>query len=133
MVVAIAAGVAAYLRRPTTPALINATPLVNSTTSTPSDGRTTFRRYSVPVIHDQDGEGLSDEDEAKAKTNVKISDTDGDGLSDYEEVKIYKSNPTVQDTDKDGTSDGIEVKRGDNPLGPGTLRDLPKAIQQTKP
>lgn len=51
-------------------------------------------------------------------------DTDRDGLSDYDEINIYHTNPYNPDTDKDGIPDGEEIRRGRNPLGPGTLKDL---------
>lgn len=79
---------------------------------------------------DRDSDGLSDQEEKQAGTNPNVVDTDGDGLSDYEEVKIYQTNPLKKDSDGDGQTDGAEVKAGTNPNGPGTLRDLPQAIQQ---
>lgn len=60
----------------------------------------------------------------KIKQGKKFKDTDGDGLSDYEEKKIYGTDPKNPDTDRDGMPDGDEVKRGRNPLGPGKLKDL---------
>ena len=36
-------------------------------------------------------------------------DTDGDGLSDYEEVKVKRTNPNDPDTDKDLIPDGIDL------------------------
>lgn len=60
----------------------------------------------------------------KIKQGKKFKDTDGDGLSDYEEKNIYGTDPHNSDTDQDGMPDGNEIKRGRNPLGPGTLKDL---------
>lgn len=60
----------------------------------------------------------------KVKHGQKFKDTDGDGLSDYEEKYIYGTDPKNPDTDGDGMKDGNEVKRGRNPLGPGSLKDL---------
>jgi len=60
----------------------------------------------------------------KVKQGKIFKDTDGDGLSDYEEKYIYGTDPKNPDTDGDGMKDGNEVKRGRNPLGPGTLKDL---------
>ncbi len=59
---------------------------------------------------DTDGDGLTDEEEAKLGTDPFNKDTDGDGLTDYEEVKTYKTDPLNPDTDFDGLSDGNEVK-----------------------
>lgn len=44
-------------------------------------------------------------------------DTDGDGLSDFEEIKVYRTNPLLKDTDKDGIDDLDELmKTNTNPL-----------------
>lgn len=77
---------------------------------------------------DEDGDGLSDADEATAGTNPALVDSDADGLTDREEVRVYSTNPLVVDTDADGSSDGEEVKAGNNPNGSGLLLDLQKAI-----
>jgi hypothetical protein len=60
----------------------------------------------------------------KVKQGKIFKDTDGDGLSDYEEKYLYGTDPKNPDTDGDGMKDGDEVKRGRNPLGPGSLKDL---------
>jgi len=59
---------------------------------------------------DDDGDGLSDEDEINIHgTNPKLADSDGDGLSDPAEIQTHLTNPNVADTDNDGLSDGAEV------------------------
>ncbi len=58
---------------------------------------------------DSDGDGLTDEEEAKLGTDPFNPDTDGDGLTDYEEVRIYFTDPLNWDTDYDSLSDGDEV------------------------
>ncbi|MDD4016465.1 MAG: outer membrane beta-barrel protein [Kiritimatiellae bacterium] len=58
---------------------------------------------------DSDGDGLTDEEEAKLGTDPFNKDTDGDGLTDGDEVKVYKTNPLNPDTDFDGLKDGEEV------------------------
>ena len=58
---------------------------------------------------DSDGDGLTDEEEAKLGTDPFNKDTDGDGLTDGDEVKTYKTNPLNPDTDFDGLKDGEEV------------------------
>jgi hypothetical protein len=70
---------------------------------------------------DSDMDALTDAEEAILGTNKDAIDTDGDGLSDYEEVKVYNSNPLLLDTDGDGYSDLQEVKNGYNPNGGGKL------------
>ena len=47
-------------------------------------------------------------------------DFDGDGLTNKEEKK-YKTDPNNPDTDNDGFLDGQEVKNNFNPLGKGKL------------
>jgi len=58
---------------------------------------------------DSDGDGLTDDEEAKLGTDPFNKDTDGDGLTDGDEVKVYKTNPLNPDTDFDGLKDGQEV------------------------
>ena len=70
---------------------------------------------------DSDLDALTDAEEDVLGTNKYSMDTDSDGLSDYEEVKVYNSNPLLLDTDGDGYSDLQEVKNGYNPNGPGKL------------
>lgn len=95
---------------------------------------------------DTDNEGLTDEEEEKFGTDYKNPDTDGDGLNDYEEVRVYSSDPnkadtdgdnlsdydevfvhgtsaTKPDTDSDGLSDGAEIARETNPEKPDTDGD----------
>jgi hypothetical protein len=43
-------------------------------------------------------------------------DTDDDGLDDYDEMKVYFTNPQVADTDYDALDDDDEVTYGCNPL-----------------
>ena len=70
---------------------------------------------------DTDGDGLNDQEETLAGTDINSVDTDGDGLSDYEEVKTYLTNPLSADTDGDTYPDGSEVEKGYNPNGEGKL------------
>mgnify|MGYP001580833169 CR=1 FL=1 len=86
---------------------------------------------TVPTqLPDADADGLTDEEEAQAGTDVKNVDTDGDGLSDREEAKVYGTDPKRTDTDNDGSSDGEEVQSRKNPKGTGDLLDLPSAISE---
>jgi hypothetical protein len=64
---------------------------------------------------DDDGDGVSDAQEAVDGTNPLLSDTDSDGLSDSEEV-TNGTNPLLSDTDGDGFSDEYEVSMGADPL-----------------
>jgi hypothetical protein len=58
---------------------------------------------------DLDGDGLANERELAAGTNVSVADSDGDGLADGLEVDQYGTDPTGTDTDTDGLTDGAEV------------------------
>ncbi len=91
----------------------------------PSEAEESLPPVTPPVVVDTDGDGLTDEEEARLGTDSAKVDTDDDGLTDYEEVIIWKSNPLTADTDGDGYSDGIEVRNGYNPLGAGKLLELP--------
>lgn len=70
---------------------------------------------------DSDGDSLTDAEENGFGTNINLIDSDFDGLSDYEELKVYKTNPLNPDSDGDGYNDGDEVKNGYNPNGEGKL------------
>ena len=82
----------------------------------------------VASMIDTDGDGLSDEEEQQLGLNIQNQDNDSDGLIDWEEVKIYQTNPLKSDTDGDGNPDGAEVANGYNPKGPGLLLDLQAEI-----
>lgn len=111
---------------PTAP--VEEAPAVTTPTSTPEIPivlATSTATTTVPVVvlppTDSDADGLTDEEERLAGTNINIIDTDNDALSDYEEIKIYQTNPLNADTDGDGFLDGAEVKNGYNPNGPGKM------------
>lgn len=71
--------------------------------------------------NDTDSDRLTNSEEASLGTSPTVADTDGDQLSDYEEVRIYHSDPLKRDTDGDGFLDGHEVLNGYSPTGPGRL------------
>ena len=78
----------------------------------------------APVISgsaDEDGDGLTTDQELQLGTSPLRADTDNDGLSDGDEVRLYRTDPLNPDTDGDGYLDGAEVRAGYNPNGPGTL------------
>ena len=78
---------------------------------------------------DSDGDGLSDAEEAEAKTDPLRADTDGDGLNDGFEVDLG-SDPNERDTDGDGFPDAVEWRLGTNPADAGhmpLLQRLPPA------
>lgn len=91
-----------------------------------SAGRDPLKAESRPtveirILQDADGDKLVDEDESFFGTDFRKADTDSDELNDYEEVRIYLTDPLNSDTDGDGYPDGTEVKAGYNPLGTGQL------------
>jgi hypothetical protein len=78
---------------------------------------------------DTDGDGLLDSEERELGTSIQRPDSDSDELFDYEEVKVYKTDPLNPDTDGDTFLDGKEVKAGYDPNGPGKLLDIEDGIK----
>ncbi|WP_051274398.1 NlpC/P60 family protein [Cellulomonas sp. URHD0024] len=79
-----------------------------------SDG--TSHADAIDPALDSDGDGITDQMEAKLGLDVFTIDSDGDGLSDGYELMVTGSRPTVADSDSDGYSDSIELVRGSDPL-----------------
>jgi hypothetical protein len=99
------------------PRTVSGRPIIEPTPTTSAPDVTAV---AVPVAPaDTDGDGLSDEEEARRGTNGQIRDTDGDTLTDGEEIGSYKTDPRVKDSDNDGYTDADEIKNGYNPLGAG--------------
>ena len=59
---------------------------------------------------DYDRDGLTNIEEKNLGTFMNDKDSDYDGLSDYDEVKVYHTDPLKSDTDGDGLSDYEEVQ-----------------------
>ena len=59
---------------------------------------------------DYDKDGLTNIEEKNLDTYMNDIDSDYDGLSDYDEVKVYMTDPLKADTDNDGLSDYEEVQ-----------------------
>ncbi len=102
---------------PETSTAATATP---TTTSEQSSSTSETPAVAAPI--DSDGDSLTDTEEQALGTNINLIDSDFDGLSDYEEVKVYKTDPLKADTDGDTYKDGDEVKSGYNPNGTGKLQ-----------
>ena len=82
---------------------------------------------------DADGDKLTNAEEIKLGTSPALTDTDEDGLSDYDEVKKYKTDPLKEDTDDDGISDNGEIKLGLDPLkakSDGKTSDSERTFEQ---
>jgi hypothetical protein len=104
--------------------LVQATPQTDQpTTTTGPGGNDTNPQPTTPSAPDADNDGLSDEDEAAAQTDLQNPDSDGDGLTDGEEVHTYGTDPLSSRTDSDHLEDGLEIERGTNPLDPDTDDD----------
>lgn len=50
--------------------------------------------------------------------SLKKADTDADGLSDYDELRVYRTSPYLKDTDSDTFSDKQEIDSGHDPICP---------------
>ncbi len=72
---------------------------------------------------DDDGDGLSNNDEIKAGSNPQVADTDGDGLNDGMEIYQYGTSPIKLDSDGDTLTDGQEVEMGISPINQDTDGD----------
>ena len=59
-----------------------------------------YKRDDKKIL-DSDADGLLDEEEKNLGTNPQDKDSDHDGLDDYQEAKVYQTNPLDPDTDKD--------------------------------
>lgn len=74
-----------------------------------STGEVEDYAFFIQPVLDQDGDGLTDVQEATLGTNPRMADTDTDGLNDGDEINKYNTNPTNEDSDGDGLRDGVEV------------------------
>ena len=90
----------------------------------PEGGEPVSVAVSLPSL-DEDGDGLSDDDESALGSDPLNPDTDGDGLSDGEEIITYLTDPLDPDTDGDGFLDGEEVAAGSDPRDPSSTPITP--------
>lgn len=79
-----------------------------------------FAKVRLAVAVDTDGDGLTDDSEARYGSDPEVTDTDGDGLTDGEEAVWRNTSPTLADSDGDGFTDGEEVLAGTDPLDPAS-------------
>lgn len=77
----------------------------------------------LDFYEDSDKDGLANNKELEAHTELQYADSDNDGLSDGEEINKYKTNPIISDTDGDTISDGDEIVLGLDPLDVDTDHD----------
>ncbi len=78
-----------------------------------------------PYPDDLDRDGIANEEEKTLGLNEKDIDTDGDGITDYDEIRVWKTDPKNVDTDGDGYRDGVEIVSGNNPNGKGKMPRTP--------
>ena len=102
------------------------------------DGLTNFeeqKNRTDPRNPDSDGDGLSDGQEIDLGTDPNNEDTDGDGLTDGEEIELG-TDPNNKETDGDGVPDGEEVENGSDPNDPNDRGDIdnsdPTFIQKSR-
>lgn len=69
-----------------------------------------WNKIPDPANPDDDGDGLTDEDESRLKTNPLHPDSDHDQLTDGAEVNDYGTDPSRPDTNGDGRSDRQELE-----------------------
>ena len=76
---------------------------------------------AVPAQRDTDDDGLTDEFERLAGTDLSKVDSDADGLSDAYGAMVSHTDPLLADTDHDAIADATEVAQGgDAGKVPGT-------------
>lgn len=46
---------------------------------------------------------------------LKVQDSDNDGLTDFDEMRIFRTSAFLEDSDSDGIPDGTEVREGTDP------------------
>ena len=62
--------------------------------------------FNQDIDNNGEGDGLTNFEESENECSPYLSDTDGDGISDYDEVKVYGTDPSDPKGDADG--DGME-------------------------
>ncbi len=70
----------------------------------------------APAADDARARAAITGDDALSDESQKKLDTDGDGLSDYDELKTYRTSPYLKDTNSNGYDDRTELITGHDPL-----------------
>ncbi len=84
----------------------------------------TVAAATLSALNDDDGDGLTNSQEAALGTDPKNPDTDLDGLKDGEEVNVFGTLPKNMDSDTDTLPDGQEVHElGTSPTNKDTDGD----------
>jgi hypothetical protein len=56
--------------------------------------------------------------EAENEQRLRTQDSDADGVTDYDELRIFRTSPFLDDSDSDGMKDGDEIARSSDPNCP---------------
>ncbi|MFH1656782.1 MAG: Ig-like domain-containing protein [Candidatus Nealsonbacteria bacterium] len=76
------------------------------------------KQENIDKLIDKVQEILKKQEEVEIeKQELFVNDSDGDGISDKEEIRL-KTNPLSVDSDQDGFLDGTEIALGYDPLNP---------------
>lgn len=101
----------------------------------PSSAELTATAEAV-LASDEDGDGLSLQEEEAIGTDPSKADSDADGLTDYEELQ-RGTDPLAADSDGDDLNDGDEIERGTDPANADSdadgLEDGDEAQRGTDP
>lgn len=65
----------------------------------------------IEIVNGRDPVDPKDKDDFNSYHNIDL-----DGLTDFDEIRIYKTDPLNDDTDDDGLSDGFEIANKFDPL-----------------
>lgn len=60
---------------------------------------------------------IAQEEDAREQ-QLKVQDSDNDGITDYDEMRIFRTSPFLDDSDSDGITDGVEIAQITDPNCP---------------
>jgi hypothetical protein len=85
-----------------------------------TDDAQMVRDRIIALVRDERERRAKEERLILERVGAKIQrDSDRDGISDYDEERLYKTDPYVADSDQDGYTDGAEVLSGYDPANDG--------------
>lgn len=83
-----------------------------------SFGANIRRPFELRLAEAPKGFELESQRLAREEEESKTRDTDTDGLSDYDELRVFRTSPYLKDTDSDGFDDKQEAFTGNDPNCP---------------